>query len=280
MARLTAFCLACLLAGHASAGPAPRVMSLNVCTDQLVLALADPEQVVSLSELARDPKLSFLHEPASRHQTNRGLAEEVLSARPDVVVTGVYSLHNTTALLRSLGIRVEEFDYAQTIDSIPGDIRRMGAILGQAQRAEQAAVSFERELAELTSGWRGERPRAVVYGQNGVVLASGTLMDSALAAAGFRNAASEAGATGMTPWSLETLIGVRPDVVFVNRPYADAPSLADLSPLHPAIPALGIPVIAGAAPEGSVACGGPFTIEAVRALVRLRGTIAAAGATP
>ena len=38
----------------ASAANLPRLVSMNVCTDQLVLALADPEQILGLSRYSRD----------------------------------------------------------------------------------------------------------------------------------------------------------------------------------------------------------------------------------
>ncbi|HHZ08364.1 MAG TPA: ABC transporter substrate-binding protein, partial [Rhizobiales bacterium] len=149
-ARLAALFLV-LASTPAAADPArPRVMSLNVCTDQLVLALADPAQILSLSALADDPDLSFHSRAAAAYRKNRGLAEEVFLAQPDIVVTGTYSLHNTTQLLRHVGMRVETFDYAQTLESVPGAVRRMGVVLRQEARAERIAAAFETELAALS----------------------------------------------------------------------------------------------------------------------------------
>ena len=37
-----------------SAASLPRLVSMNVCTDQLVLTLADPEQILGLSRFSRD----------------------------------------------------------------------------------------------------------------------------------------------------------------------------------------------------------------------------------
>ena len=57
------------------------------------------------------------------------------------------------------------------------------------------------------------RPTAVIFGQNGVATGAGTLADSVLKAAGFRNLAAERGFSGMAPYPLELLIIDRPDVV-------------------------------------------------------------------
>src|SRR6201999_378458 len=43
----------------AQAAELPRIASINVCTDQLLMALADPAQILGLSPYARDPALSW-----------------------------------------------------------------------------------------------------------------------------------------------------------------------------------------------------------------------------
>ena len=56
--------LAALVACVAGAAAEPRrVVSFNLCADQLVLALADPGQIAGLSPYARDPGLSAAAAP-------------------------------------------------------------------------------------------------------------------------------------------------------------------------------------------------------------------------
>ena len=72
--------------GEAGAEAPRRVVSINLCTDQLALAVAAPGQLVSVSELARDPALSAMASRAAAIPSNRGRAEEVLALRPDLVL--------------------------------------------------------------------------------------------------------------------------------------------------------------------------------------------------
>ncbi|NNU80199.1 ABC transporter substrate-binding protein [Halovulum dunhuangense] len=250
-------------------GRLPRVMSLNLCTDQLVLDLADPGQIVSLSVLADDPSLSANWERAAAYPKNGGAAEEVLAARPDLVVTGTFGLTDTARLLEGLGTRIEAFDYTQTLDTIPGDIRRMGRLLGQEARGEAMAAAFEAELSALTRPVTPGSPTALFYGQNGVVSGGGTLASSALAALGLRNQAEIYGVTGVAPYPLELLLSDPPDLLVLSEPEGSAPALADLAMRHPAL-ALLAPQGRGALPEAAFSCGGPFTLDALRALARLR----------
>lgn len=216
-----------------------RVMSLNVCTDQLAMTLAVPGQLVSVSFLAREPSLSPLHAEAQRFPVNRGRAEEVFLERPDLVVTGTYSLHNTTGLLKKLGFHVEEFSFSQTLDTIPGEIRRMGALLGQPDEAEEVAAGFEAELADIRSRQCTAKPTALAYDQNGVALGGGTLADSVIEAAGFRNLAAEKGVTGMAPFPIEEIVTDPPDIIITSAGEDDAPSLGERIPRHPALQSLG-----------------------------------------
>ncbi|MFJ5370292.1 hypothetical protein ACIPIA_13815, partial [Bosea sp. CER48] len=81
------------LAPTAAAKPA-RIVSLNMCTDELVLRLAAPERIASVTWLSRDPRNANMGEAARAVGINHGLVEEVLAARPDLVVAGaVYYRH-------------------------------------------------------------------------------------------------------------------------------------------------------------------------------------------
>ena len=76
------------LAGGCARAAAPAVASINLCADQLVLALADPEQILTVSWLSADPEESLFATAAARHPLNYGTAEELLRFHPDVVIAG------------------------------------------------------------------------------------------------------------------------------------------------------------------------------------------------
>src|SRR3546814_2918470 len=79
----TAFC-ALVLTGAAPTQPR-RIVSLNTCADQYVLALADPAQIAALSPYGHDPELSAAVGKARAFRTLKRPAEEVLALRPDLL---------------------------------------------------------------------------------------------------------------------------------------------------------------------------------------------------
>src|SRR5688500_14449568 len=81
--------LACSLA---RATPAPqRVMSLNACTDVLLLRLLPHERIASVTFLTHESRDASLRALAAGVGSNRGAAEEVLSVSPDLVLAGQYT---------------------------------------------------------------------------------------------------------------------------------------------------------------------------------------------
>ncbi len=253
---------ACPVAGLSG----PTVASLNVCTDQLAMLLAEPGQLKSVSNLARDPTLSALHERARQYPANRGIAEEVLVAKPELVVTGTFSLHNTTSLLKRLGFAVEEFRYSQSVETIAADIRRMGRLLEQDAKAEAMASRFERELAGLEPLACARKPVALFYGARGVALGKGTLAHSAMLSAGFINMAAERGYEGVAAFPLELLVQNPPDLIILPTTTPGAPALADEILTHPVLKKLRTTVAGNLSRPARLSCGGPFTMQAIHEL--------------
>ena len=107
---------------------APRVASINVCTDQLLMALADPAQIVGLSPYSRDPASSAMAERAENFHRLSGGAEDVLALHPDVVVAAPFTRRATREMLKRQGLRVVEFPVAQSLADVRSNLRRMGEI--------------------------------------------------------------------------------------------------------------------------------------------------------
>ena len=106
-----------------AAQPLPTVASINVCADQHVLALADPEQILTVSWLAADPEESLFATEARRHTLNYGTAEELLKFAPDVVLAGTYTSPFTRAMLRRVGYRVVELEPETSVADIEHNVR-------------------------------------------------------------------------------------------------------------------------------------------------------------
>lgn len=227
----------CGAAAAARAGPPERVVSMNLCTDQLALMIGAPGQLVSVSYLSQRPSMSPLAEAAARLPANHGRAEEIYLMRPDVVLADVWSAPPTIAMLRRLGVEVVQFTPGESIGEVRDNILRMGEILGRPHRAAALVAEFDARLAALAARQPERRPRAVLYGPNGYAYGEHTLAGQILKAAGFDNVASELGLDYGGTMPLETLVMAAPDLVITGRGEPGA-SRAEEMLDHPALSGL------------------------------------------
>lgn len=272
IARLTAWALAaaaCVMASCAAAAPA-RVVSMNLCTDQLAMLLAAPGQLHSVSHLAAEPALSPLSDEARRYVPNHGLAEEIFVMKPDLVLAGSYTTRATVAMLRRLGLPVEEFAPEVSFADIAGNLRRLGRLLGQEAKAEDLVRSLDAALARPARA--GDRPSAATYHANSYTSGGGTLTSEAMQRAGLENMAERLGFSGVGRLPLEVLVMNAPDLVIGGAPAPRSPALAEEVLAHPALSATASARVQ--VPDKYWLCGTPFTAEAVRILAEAADRLA------
>lgn len=256
---LCGFCLG-LLAGPLAAEAPERVVSMNLCTDQLLMLLAAPEQIVALSRLARDPRSSAMAEEAQAYRVHSSAAEEVYWLDPDLVLAGTYTARPAVAMLERLGVRVETFPIEERMAQIPAHLRRMGALLGREARAEALVAEFKAGLATLAEE-AAQGPRVAMYGPGGYSAGTETLTHEILTAAGYRNVAEELGRPFGGYLHLEELAMVAPDMVLSGGRYAGH-SRAEEIVAHPVVQSFDVRHLAGA----DWVCGLPHVLGAIRRL--------------
>jgi iron complex transport system substrate-binding protein len=121
------------------------VASLKLCTDELLLLLAAPEQVASLTYLSRERLESSLWRRARRYPGNDGSLLSVTTLRPDLVVDMGGGGRDSARIARRLGIRLLTLPYPQSIADIEAAVRRLSAALDRPQAGER----LNRRIAEL-----------------------------------------------------------------------------------------------------------------------------------
>jgi iron complex transport system substrate-binding protein len=259
------FSLIVMPGAHAQAKP--RIASINVCTDQLLLALADPEQIVGLSPYSRDPARSWAAAEASRYPKLSGEAEDVLVLKPDVVVAGRFTKRATRELLKAEGFRVEEFDAVRSVDDTKRQIMQMGQIVGHPDRAAAAVAKIDAAVARAKAAVARKPLRVLSLSRRGWVSGGDSLTSSLLTTVGLDNAASQLGYKLGGFASLETIVNLKPDLLLLSDggDFAEDQGTAFL--LHPALERLYPPDKRIVIPERLTVCGGPMIADALERLV-------------
>ena len=259
-----------------------RIVSLNLCTDQLLMMLVPPERIAALSYLSQDPASSVMHEEAGRHRVVHAQAEEVFLLDPDLVLTSTFVSRTTTDILRRLGFRVEEIPPAYGFEEIRANIARMGELVGEPARAAQLVASFDADLARLAAARTATAPLAAFYYSNAYTAGSGTLADEILEAAGMRNLGRELGLQQTTKLPLEVLVLGNPDVVIRDRDFGP-PALAQEVYRHPALRYLEKRSSGALVADKYMICGTPHAARAVSGLLAVARSLVrnkAAGLAP
>jgi iron complex transport system substrate-binding protein len=138
-----------LLLGAAPAEAAPRrVASLNLCTDELLLLLAAPGQIASVTHLAQQEAETPLWREAGRYPRNDGSLLSVVELRPDLIVTMGGGTRDRLGIAARLVIPTLDLVFAQNLGEVGENVRRLAAALG---RPEAGAAMLRRMNALIRS---------------------------------------------------------------------------------------------------------------------------------
>lgn len=248
------------LAAPAQAAAPARVASLNLCTDELLLLLAAPGQIASVTHLAQQPAETPLWRQARRYARNDGSLLSVVPLGPDLVVTMGGGARDGLRIAERLGIRTIDLPFARSIADVEASVARLAAALGR----PQTGAALLRRIAALRAGAPSGAVDAIWLGGGGRTVSAEGLEAQWMALAGMRQRPMRGDRV-----SLETLL-VRPPALLLRSDYREGQYSAGQRWLaHPAVRhARGARTLAT---DGRLwTCMGPLLIGEIE---RLRGAL-------
>ncbi len=249
-----------------------RIVSLNLCSDQLLVDLVPRERIAALSFLAADPTVSAVAARVTGIPVLRGATEEVLALDPDLVISAAWSTPATLDLLRRLGRRVVTTPLASSFADIRASIRTLAEAFGETGRGEALIDDLDRKL-ETHAARDPHRPTAVALQIGSLVSSGGSLLDEAMRWVGLANDAGtrRLGRGGRLP--LEALIASPPALlVMANDPDEFRTAAAD-NLRHPALARLLARTPHLSLPLPTWLCGSPSILTAVERLADARAAL-------
>lgn len=269
--RVVLFFTLSLLAFDVSATP-QRIVSINQCADELLLRLADPTQIVSVTHFVKNPATSWEADQARDIPGNQGHVEEVVAFAPDLVLVGDFNARSSVALLRDLGLNVEMVAHPRRLTEVFDQITRVAELVGHPERGRALITHMRSVLAAPAS-----KPRlsAAVYQPNGFTTGRNSILDDVLRAAGLDNAAASWGAGEYSYFPMERLIAEAPDLLVLDPQSQQAPSLAHQVLKHPALSAFFSEVQTINMPPQAWSCGSHHLVYAVELLRQAKAQVVA-----
>jgi iron complex transport system substrate-binding protein len=245
----------------------PRIASMNVCTDQLLITLADPEQILGLSRFARERLESFAADDARRFPILSGGAEDILVLAPDIVVASLFDKRSTRELLKENGLHLAEFAVPRNLDEVKAQIREMGEVVGHPDRASAEITRLDAAIVRARQAVAVKHYRVLPLSRRGWVTGSDSLLSSLLAETGLFNAAADLGISFGGFASLEAIVNLKPDLIVVSEAGDRAEDDGRAFLLHPALERFYPPSRRIVIPDRLTVCGGVMLADALDVLV-------------
>lgn len=273
MRRRGAVAAAALLAGGTgllwAVSPAPRtgapavprrIVSINLCADQLVLALADRGQIAGLTKNATDTAMSGEAAKARGIPLLSNSAEQILAIEPDLIVGMPASRSAALAALPTQNYPLLDLATANTLDEIHASIRETATAVGHPERGTALIARMQGELAGLPKPGKGRV--AAYYQRRGYMTGTGTLIDELMERVGLVNLAGRLGKPPLSQLSLEEMVAAKPDFLIVESATDKITDQGSEMLHHPAIK--DIPRIS--IPQAWTVCGSPAYVQAARSM--------------
>ncbi|MEA3641839.1 MAG: ABC transporter substrate-binding protein [Lamprobacter sp.] len=201
------------------AQPLPSVISTNLCADLLLLRLAAPEQILSVSRQAQDPAQSPVAEIASAYPANRAAVEEMLYFQPDIALTYLgWSSRLHAELLADQGIRIVPLPYPRGVEDALAMTREIAQAIGREVAGAGEITNAQARIKALTEQLpaRTAALKTLYLRPNGGTAGSETYIDALLGLLGLRNLAAEQGIRGWGTVPLEQLMLDPPDIFLLG----------------------------------------------------------------
>ena len=198
-----------LLGGAAQAAAPSRVASLNLCTDELLMMLASPEQIVSVTHLSQKQAESVLWRQAKGYPRNDGSLLSVAPLRPDLVLTMGGGARDRVRIAERIGMKMLDLPFPHSLADIEASVGAVARALGR----NEAGEKLVRRMRWLQRSAPPPRIDTIWLGGGGRSAAPGGLTAQWMALAGLRQRPLEGDRV-----SLEQLL-LRPPQLILRSDY-------------------------------------------------------------
>ena len=247
---------------HADEREAPKkILSVNLCADQMLIALAPRDKVVALGPFSRDPTLSFFSQRAKTFPQLRARSEALIQIEADAIAVGPFD----NAFMRQI-MRRRQIDeivvgrWTSTQEVLRG-VASFAKTIGESAAGEKLIDEIKTSLESLQGVIDSKpSPSFLMLHRRGFV-GEGGLVSELLELAGLIDAAKGHASRFL---SVESVIALRPSLLVVSgrnlKPEDRGLELLE----HPALARLYPSERRITTPDVLTSCGGPSTPALIR----------------
>jgi len=197
-----------------------RIASSSMLIDRLLLELVEPDRVLGFSRHGFEgSSVAYRFGDKSRIDANEDL-ERLASLRPDVLIVNNFVDPGRIRRLNDAGIAIFDLGEMRGLDSLLEDIRAVGELLDEVERAETLARRFRTRMHQVATDIpEARRPTAIYVGVHGTQIFGGardTSYHDVLEAAGLVDVAARR-YRGWPSYTPEDILSLAPDYIVSPR---------------------------------------------------------------
>ncbi|WP_369751935.1 ABC transporter substrate-binding protein [Anaerovibrio sp. RM50] len=198
-----------------------RILTMSMCTDEIMLGLVEPGRMVAVNNLLDDPSSSNMVELGKKVPTKITYpsVEEIAALQPDLVIEPDWGDLSRVAALRDLGIPVVVCKGPKNLQDIKETITLLSQAAGEPERGNILLKKMDEKLAEISQKVaeipQSERKSVLLISLMKDYGGAGCAFDEACQLAGVVNGAAAAGIQNGQIMTKEKMVAINPDFLFL-----------------------------------------------------------------
>lgn len=252
--------LMCILASVPSLAderiPPGKILSVNLCADQMLIALAPRGRIVALGPFSRDPLLSFFSQRAETFPQVRARSEALFQMEADAITVGPFDNAFMRQMMRRRKIEEIVVGRWTSIGEVLRGVASFAKAIGESAAGQQLVDEIQSSMKGLQGLVdRTPAPSFLILHRRGFV-GEGGLVSELLEMAGLVDAAKGQASRFL---SVESVIALRPSLLVVSGRNLKSEDRGLELLEHPALTLLYPGERRITTPDILTTCGGPST---------------------
>ena len=198
-----------------------RIVSYSISTDEILLALVEPQRIAALSRLVDDPGVSSIVKEAKQipNRVQGNSMEGVLAFKPDLVIIPDFHPPEMLQSARELGLKVYIYKTPSDIKRVKRSIRQIAALTGEKDKGEAIIAKMEARIKQvqqrLANIPASQRKRVIQLRSEGAFYAPDNSFGDVCRHAGVSDATLELKYPSAMEITQEKVVELNPDIIFV-----------------------------------------------------------------
>ncbi len=198
-----------------------RIVSYSISTDEILMALVEPERIAALSRLVDDPGVSSIVKEAKKipNRVQGQSVEGVLAFKPDLVIIPDFHPPEMLQSARELGLKVYIYKTPSNVEGVKRSIRQLAALTGEKEKGEAVIAEMDAKINRVQQHIacipKDKRKRVIQLRSEGAFYAPDNSFGDVCRYAGVSDATLELHYPSAMEITQEKIVELNPDIIFV-----------------------------------------------------------------